>query len=582
MQCPSCQAEVDSSQRFCKGCGAPLPVQVAVDPLVDRVIGGKYKIIKLLGEGGMGAVYHGEQSLGTNVRKVAIKTLHQQLSKDATVQARFQRECGTVAALEHPNTIQVFDFGTTDDGQLYIVMEFVKGKSLADAIEKEGAMSSARAEAIMKQICGSLEEAHAQGVVHRDLKPENVVLTKRAGKVDFVKVLDFGIAKRSGEEDKKEQKLTQQGMVLGTPPYMSPEQFTGRPIDARSDIYSLGVMAYEMLTAKLPFEAETAFEWATKHMTVEPTPIESQEAGLRAPEKMRQAVMRALSKHVEDRFQTVKDFFDAFSVDPAAAEALTRAGATTSPTSSSEVAKVTISTGAEPVSMRAPTQASDSMSAAPAEAPRAQSGGTAILGAASGARAGGAPPQESGGQRMAGVPPGGGAAYAPGPMAMAPAATASTGKASGGGGAGKSIALALLALLLVGGAVFGVLLYMRHAREAAAQAQSTDVDAGAAVAVGTAASSQDPSAQADAGAAVATSTDAVDAAVAAPDAGVDAGKKPAYDAGHAAVVPSVPTVDPSASIPACANAAAEKKAGNMATYQALAQICRQRGGVVPQ
>ena len=131
-------------------------------------------------------------------------------------------------------------------------MEFLQGKSLADYIEKEGAMMPDRVAHIMDQVCGSLEEAHGRGIVHRDLKPDNVVLVERAGKKDFVKVLDFGIAKRSKEEDKNEQKLTQQGMVLGTPPYMSPEQFTGRPIDARSDIYSLAVMSYEMLTGQLP------------------------------------------------------------------------------------------------------------------------------------------------------------------------------------------------------------------------------------------------------------------------------------------------------------------------------------------
>ena len=159
---------------------------------------------------------------------------------------------GTIAELQHPNTIQVYDFGSTPDGILYIVMEFLQGKSLADTLEAGGAMAPERAVAILEQVCGSLEEAHRRGIVHRDLKPDNVVLVERAGKKDFVKVLDFGIAKRSNEEDKNEQKLTQQGMVLGTPPYMSPEQFTGQPIDLRSDIYSLGVMAYEMLTGKLP------------------------------------------------------------------------------------------------------------------------------------------------------------------------------------------------------------------------------------------------------------------------------------------------------------------------------------------
>src|SRR5262249_56099023 len=129
--------------------------------------------------------------------------------------------------------------------------EFNSGRDGADVLEKQGALAPDRVEHIMTQVCGSLEEAHSRGIIHRDLKPENVVLTERAGQKDFVKVLDFGIAKRSHEEDKNEQKLTQQGMVLGTPPYMSPEQFTGKPIDARSDIYSLAIMAYEMLTGDL-------------------------------------------------------------------------------------------------------------------------------------------------------------------------------------------------------------------------------------------------------------------------------------------------------------------------------------------
>ena len=201
----------------------------AGDPMIGQTLGGKYKVMRLLGEGGMGAVYEGEQKLGTTTRKVAVKTLHPHLSRDAKIKARFEREVGTIAELEHPNTIQVYDFGTTEDGILYIVMEFLQGKSLAEYLEKDGAMTPDRVANIMKQVCGSLEEAHGRGIVHRDLKPDNVVLVERAGKKDFVKVLDFGIAKRSKEEDKNEQKLTQQGMVLGTPPYMSPEQFTGPP-----------------------------------------------------------------------------------------------------------------------------------------------------------------------------------------------------------------------------------------------------------------------------------------------------------------------------------------------------------------
>jgi serine/threonine-protein kinase len=317
MQCPSCHAEVGDSQKFCPSCGTALAPAGGSEPgpdvMIGQTLGGKYKVVRLLGEGGMGAVYEGEQQLGTTKRKVAVKTLHPHLSRDPKIKARFEREVGTIAELEHPNTIQVYDFGSSQDGILYIVMEFLQGKSLADTLEKEGAMQPDRVARIMEQVCGSLAEAHGRGIVHRDLKPDNVVLVERAGKKDFVKVLDFGIAKRSKEEDKNEQKLTQQGMVLGTPPYMSPEQFTGRPIDARSDIYSLGVMAYEMLTGKLPFKADTAWEWATQHMTQNPIPIESLAEGMRAPEPMRDAIRKALAKAPEDRFQTVKDFSDAFT-----------------------------------------------------------------------------------------------------------------------------------------------------------------------------------------------------------------------------------------------------------------------------
>ncbi len=311
MQCPSCQTPADPSQRFCPGCGAALEAQV--DPMIGQLLGGKYKVLRLIGEGGMGAVYEGEQPLGTTKRRVAVKTLHPHLSRDPKIKARFEREVGTVAELEHPNTIQVHDFGATPEGILYIVMEYLQGRSLAGELEKQGPMSPERVVNVLQQVCGSLEEAHGRGIVHRDLKPDNVVLVERAGKKDFVKVLDFGIAKRSKEEDNEEQKLTQQGMVLGTPPYMSPEQFTGRPIDSRSDIYSLGVMTYEMLTGLLPFKATTAWEWATQHMTQPPIPIETIPQGARTTEAMRAALRRALAKNPDERFQNVHEYIEAFS-----------------------------------------------------------------------------------------------------------------------------------------------------------------------------------------------------------------------------------------------------------------------------
>ncbi len=287
----------------------PTLAEAGADPLIGQLIGGRYRVTGVLGEGGMGIVYVGEQQMGSTVRKVAIKTLHAHLSKDPSVIARFHRECGTVAQLEHPNTIKFYDFGSTADGTLYIAMEFVAGKPLSDVL-LQGPLSVERTIKIMRQVCGALDEAHLQGIIHRDLKPDNVILTDRAGETDFVKLLDFGIAARTESADaQKEQKLTQQGMVLGTPPYMSPEQFTGKALDARSDIYSLGVMTYEMLAGRLPFDADTPWQWATQHMSVQPIPFEVSAPSKNIPDAMRKAILRALSKNKEDREPSAREYF---------------------------------------------------------------------------------------------------------------------------------------------------------------------------------------------------------------------------------------------------------------------------------
>jgi eukaryotic-like serine/threonine-protein kinase len=311
MKCEACGHENMEGARFCASCGAILPIpHEGPDPMLGELVGGRYRVTGVLGEGGMGKVYVGEQQMGSTVRKVAIKTLHAHLSKDPSVLARFHRECGTVAQLEHPNTIKFFDFGSTQDGTLYIAMEFVAGKPLSDVIRDQGPLASERVVKIMRQTCGALDEAHLQGIVHRDLKPDNLVLTDRAGETDFVKVLDFGIAARRESADaQKEQKLTQQGMVLGTPPYMSPEQFTGKALDARSDVYSLGVMAYEMLAGKLPFEADTPWQWATQHMTAQPIPFEVSAPSLNVPPAMRAAILKSLSKDKEQRQGSAREFF---------------------------------------------------------------------------------------------------------------------------------------------------------------------------------------------------------------------------------------------------------------------------------
>ncbi|MCC6216943.1 MAG: protein kinase [Polyangiaceae bacterium] len=384
MNCEACGHGNIEGARFCAKCGALLPVKEegAADPLIGQLVGGRFRIARVLGEGGMGVVYEGEQQMGSTVRKVAVKTLHQHLSKDPSVLARFHRECGTVAQLEHPNTIKFFDFGATADGTLYIAMEFVKGRALASVIEQEGKLGADRVLKIMKQACGALEEAHKQGIVHRDLKPDNVILTDRAGETDFVKVLDFGIAARRESSDaQKEQKLTQQGMVLGTPPYMSPEQFSGKELDQRSDIYSLGVMTYEMLTGRLPFEADTPWQWATQHLTAQPMPFETAAPALGIPEGMRAAILRALSKDKEQRQVSATAFYEDLAAGFAGSgsEIAPSPGVPSGPTAAMPAfgppGGAPAPLAAPPPPAYAPAPGGVPVAAVPAPAPRPQSGG---------------------------------------------------------------------------------------------------------------------------------------------------------------------------------------------------------------
>jgi eukaryotic-like serine/threonine-protein kinase len=594
MQCPSCQTEVDASQRFCPKCGGLVGADAAaVDPLLGTTIGGKYKIVRMLGEGGMGSVYEGEQLLGTKVRRIAIKTLHAHLSKDPKVLARFQREVGTIAELEHPNTIQVYDFGSTSDGQLFIAMEFVQGHNVADILEKEGPMSAARAQGIFEQIAGSLGEAHQHGIVHRDLKPDNIVLTERAGKKDFVKVLDFGIAKHSGDEEKNEPKLTQAGMVLGTPPYMSPEQFTGKPVDARSDIYSLGVVVYEMLCGKLPFKADTAWEWASQHMTVAPIAIESTTQGANLPRRIRDAISKALAKLPDDRWPTVQAFYEAFANGAASATAVGAPNITANIAPKGGTALM----GVDPLA----TTANPYGGAGGDSAPRAKTemGAPIDMNAFSGAPlpAYGAPPLPYG------APPSPMDGYGPPPVMAGtpyrgPGVIPTAPARESGGGKGVLLGIAVLLVLGAGAAAFFALKPPSH---------SSSVDLGASTPVAsTASATSTPSATGDAPAPSSTAdTLAPLGATTKPKPTATATHEPTNPVPRPTAPPTTPTAAPTPTpqpttpptnpgrpappiLPpingqpaACAAAATMKALGRMAQYNNLANACRNQGGTPP-
>jgi serine/threonine protein kinase len=308
MQCPACLQTPPDEARFCPACGGSLlwGDSTATDPMEGKVLGGRYRVTKLIAEGGMGRVYLADQQMGTTVRQVAVKVMLAEYAHNAQVVERFLRECGTVCELEHRNTIKFFDYGQNDEGDLYIAMEFAAGESLAALVKRTGPLSPERVDRILAQICGSLQEAHDKGIIHRDVKPENILITSPGGEEDVVKVLDFGIARRDGGRDPR---LTPLGLVLGSPPYMSPEQFAGQDVGPRSDIYSLAVVTFKALTGVLPFKAQEMLAWAALHMTAAPLPFETTEAGQAVPQRMKAAIYRALSKSPHDRPQSMRDFY---------------------------------------------------------------------------------------------------------------------------------------------------------------------------------------------------------------------------------------------------------------------------------
>jgi len=298
--CRICQRSYSNNFANCPQDGAPL--FESEDWAEGTVVRGKYKIMQKVGQGAMGAVYKALHMHFQEMR--ALKVISAKLSSDKTFVKRFEQEAILARRLQHPNAVRVDDIDETEDGQPFIVMEYIEGRSLRKVIAAEGPMAPRRASSIIRQVASALDAAHRLRIVHRDIKPENIVLIHSQTQ-DLAKVLDFGIAKlKEGISGTTATSVTDTGMVVGTPPYMSPEQAMASPgneLDGRSDIYSLGVVMYQMLTDDLPIKGDTPLQIVLGHIQTPPIPIEETRAGARVPRPLADLVMRCLEKDPNDR-----------------------------------------------------------------------------------------------------------------------------------------------------------------------------------------------------------------------------------------------------------------------------------------
>ncbi|HEY1548897.1 MAG TPA: serine/threonine-protein kinase, partial [Kofleriaceae bacterium] len=287
----------------------PVPLDGDGSELIGMVVDGRYRLEDTLGRGGMGLVFRATH-VGLR-RQVAVKVLHPSLAASPDVRSRFEREALAVGKVDHPNCVATYDVGRLPDGSLYLAMELLEGRSLADVLEQEGQLAPGRALHILTHILRGLGSIHAANLVHRDIKPENIFLIRQGDDVDFAKILDFGIAKpMSGELSDDGVRLTQAGMAFGTPIYMAPEQALGSKLDGRADLYAAAVMAYEMLVGQPPFYSEDKLEVMSMHTAKAVPPMRSRliKRAKPVPSSIERLIIKGLTKKPADRYESAEVF----------------------------------------------------------------------------------------------------------------------------------------------------------------------------------------------------------------------------------------------------------------------------------
>ncbi len=306
--CVACSKEYIGELTVCPADGTTLTPLKETD-LVGSVLGDRYEILELIGDGAMGQVYKAKHRLLKRI--VAVKMMHPNLVSGAAALKRFQKEAEMASALNHPNILTVYDFGVTDGGVPYLVMAFLEGTSLAEQIAGGAKLELKRSVHIFKQVSLGLAHAHENGVVHRDLKPSNIMLVQLDHDPDFVKILDFGIAKLLTPTEGETDNLTRTGEVFGSPPYMSPEQCRALPVDARCDIYSLGCVMYRTISGKQPITGHDLIEYLYKHVNETPEAFSIVCPELNIPPDLEAIIFKAMAKQPDDRFQSMGELREA-------------------------------------------------------------------------------------------------------------------------------------------------------------------------------------------------------------------------------------------------------------------------------